>query len=83
MKVVKNYTYLGVLFSSSGFFGPVVEKCLEKVKQALVVIWQILIAGRNNDWNAAVRLFDATVKSTVLDGSGLWALSHMHEMEKI
>lgn len=73
----------GGIFSSSGSFGPVVEKSPIEEKQAMAVIWQIPIAGRNNSWNAAVRLFDAMVKLTILYVSGLWALGHMHEIEEI
>lgn len=83
LEFVRDYTYLGVVFSASGLFKLTLEKSLLKGKSALGAIWQILTAGRINNWTATLRLYSTMVASTVLYGSGMWALNHMHEVEKI
>ena len=82
LKVVKSYTYLGIIFLSTGSFKPALDHALSKGKSAIGAIWQILAISKNTSWDAASKLFEATVASTVLHGSGIWGLNHTMDIER-
>lgn len=83
LKYVGKYTYLGVVFSQSGSFKYTLENALTKGKSALSAIWHTSRVGNHINWDAARKLFEATVLSTVLDGSSIWGLNYTEEIEKI
>lgn len=83
LEVVRKYTYLGVVFSSSGSFRAALDNSISKGKIALGAIWSVLRINNIFDWVVAERLFIATVTSTLLYCSGIWGLNHTDEFEKI
>ena len=83
LKVVKRYTYLGVVFSSSGSFKIATNSAITKGQSALGVIWQILSSRNNSSWWAAKTLFNSVVTSTILYGAKIWGFNHTQEIERI
>lgn len=83
LRTVKRYTYLGITFSSSGTFNFELDRALSKGKSALGTIWHVLCNGNTLNWDAARKLFDSVVCSTVLYSAGVWGLKHVDEIEQI
>ncbi|KAL1448382.1 hypothetical protein WDU94_001910 [Cyamophila willieti] len=82
LDIVKTYTYLGVVFSSSGCFRLHMEHALSKAKIALANTRQIMVDSRMEAWESRMRLFETIVKVTLLYAGEVWALRYTDEMER-
>ena len=74
IETVTHYTYLGVIFSSSGNFTINAEYATTKGK---------LYRGKKTSWTVGIKLFDALVASTTLYSIGVWGLNSLYVIEKI
>lgn len=80
--IVKQYTYLGVPFSSSGVFYIASKHFKSKGLTALGAAWSIMTKARLEKMQDKYNLFSALVSSTVLYGAHIWGLRYMDEIEK-
>ena len=83
LKVVEEYTYLGVVFSSNGKFSSQVVEAKRKAMIAAAstrqVLGQLSCLSRKSEHS----LSEAKICSTMLYGTEFWALWHMDEVEQI
>lgn len=83
IEVVPTYTYLGVLFSSSGVFTKAAEVFRKRGTAAFSNVWKIITKGQINSWESKTRLFESIVASTSLYCSQIWALNNSDNLEKM
>ncbi|KAL1447409.1 hypothetical protein WDU94_005675 [Cyamophila willieti] len=82
LEIVKTYTYLGVVFSSSGCFRLHMDHALSKAKVALANIRKIMVDGKMESWESRIHLYETVVKVTLLYAAEVWALRYTEEIEK-
>lgn len=82
LEVTKKYTYLGVVFSSSGLFREHMEYALSKAKIALANIKSIMVNARMETWESRMVLYNSILKVTLLYAAEIWALRYSEEIEK-
>lgn len=66
LEIVNSYTYLGVLFSSSGKFKRASEAFTEKGLMATAKTREVLNRSKTDSIEARMALLNSAVKSTVL-----------------
>ena len=66
LRISNDYKQLGVLFCNTGSFNKNTEYAFSKGRSAIGATWQILSMGKNKSFDAAKKLFDSIVASTVL-----------------
>ena len=81
--IVKNYTYLGVIFSASGKFAKASQGFKENGLKAIGAIWNVLLKGRMHSWDSFLKLFEATIKPTAMYCSDIWAPRYLHTLERV
>lgn len=82
VEMVKEYTYLGITFSSSGKFYRAAKDRISKASQASAAVSQILTRARPNSLFAPTKLLDSVINS-LLYGSECWADDYLEELETI
>lgn len=82
IEVVKSFTYLRVVFSSSGLFRNHMEQALTKTKIALANVKHIMVAAKMESWKDRMQLYESVVKVTLLYAAEVWALRYVEEIEK-
>lgn len=80
---VKEYTYLGITFSSSALFMQEVKQAVKKSNIAIGNVRNILVNSRAKSWDARVTLFNSIVTNTLLYGAETWGLRYMSEIELV
>jgi hypothetical protein len=83
IECVSEYTYLGVLFSSSGLFSRAAKARKSSARAISAKIIQILKTGRSDSLVSFSKLFDACVSTSFLYCSAVWGLRHTEEIEGI
>lgn len=83
IEIVNQFTYLGVLFKSSGIFRECTEKMTLKGISALAAVWQITTRGRMSTWTEKVTLFNSIASSVALYGAHLWCLRYTDIIERV
>lgn len=82
LDIVSTYTYLGVVFSSSGRFGAHLKQATSKASKALANVRQIMVNSKMNSWDSRIHLYETIVKVTLLYAAEVWALNYCEEIEK-
>ena len=77
---VREYTYLGICFNSSGSFSDAISKLYEKSLKAMYALMQLALPDM--DIKTLLYLFDHTVKPVMLYGAEVWGSSHIKCSEK-
>lgn len=83
IQVVKSYTYLGIIFSSSGTFERAASSA---TKQGLAAVGATLTALKRTkifNLGSVNLLFNSIVKSTTLYGAGIWGWDHSQNVERV
>lgn len=83
IEIVNKYTYLGVIFSSSGVFSLAAKHFKQKGLMALGATWSVFTRSRLESIERKFHLFSSLVASTVLYGAHIWGLRHIKEIEKV
>lgn len=81
IEIVNEYTYLGVLFSSSGVFVKAAKHMKQKGIAAMSSVWNIFTAGKMSSFMSKSRLFDSLAVSVPLYASHIWGLRYVDEIE--
>ncbi|KAL1447130.1 hypothetical protein WDU94_003603, partial [Cyamophila willieti] len=82
LDIVKKYTYLGVVFSSSGLYREHMVYALSKAKLALANIKTIMINSKMESWESRMVLYNTVLKVTLLYAAEVWSLRYVEEVEK-
>lgn len=69
IEIVNEYTYLGVLFSSSGVYAKTAKSMKQRGLAALGSTWKIFTSGKISSFSSNSRLFDSLVASVPLYAS--------------
>ena len=74
IEIVKEFNYLGVVFSRTGNFNKAIKMQAEKAKKAM---YEVLKRGRTHNLSiiCQLELFDKIVKPILLYGSEIWGFS--------
>ncbi|KAL1447284.1 hypothetical protein WDU94_007617, partial [Cyamophila willieti] len=82
IEVAKTFTYLGVVFSSSGLYRIHMQQALSKAKIALANVKQIMVSAKIQTWNDRMQLYESVVKVTLLYAGEVWAIRYAEDIEK-
>jgi hypothetical protein len=77
----KEYTYLGVTFSSTGRFLAHAASAVSKGHAATAALMSILKFPRNFSLPSTKKLLTSTLLSITLYGAGIWGLTHSEQLE--
>jgi exonuclease III len=83
IEIVKEYQYLGVIFSNSCVFRKAAEFAKRKGLKAVGSMWKLFCQGRINRWETQKLLFNSLVTSTVLYSGHVWAWQYSDILEKV
>jgi hypothetical protein len=83
IEIVKEYSYLGIIFSNSCVFRKAAEHAKLKGMKALGSLWNLFTKGKINNWDTHRKLFDSIVTSIVLYSGQIWALHYEDILEKV
>jgi len=83
IELVRKYTYLGVLFSSSGKFRDAAQSFQTNGKKAIGALWNTLTKGKINAWESFLNLYESCIKPTALYCADVWGPSYLHEIERV
>ena len=83
VEIVKQYTYLGIIFTSTGNFNVAASAILKKAMSALGPLWNILWSSRCQSYQKRLRLFEALVESCLLYSVETWGFCHASLVEKL
>ena len=72
LEIVKEYTYLGVTFSSNGKFTTAISNRVNKANRAIYVLRQTLTSVGNANINPACSLFDKQIQPIIMYGCPIW-----------
>jgi len=81
IQVVKEYTYLGVIFSSNGRFQAQATSAVSKGHAASAALTPILKFPRNFSLLSTKKLLTSILLSTTLYGAGIWGHGHAEQLE--
>lgn len=81
MEAVNEYTYLGVLFTSSGLFFKTAKMMKQKGLAAMSSAWNIFTAEKISSFMSKCRIFDSLAASVPLYARchSIWGLSMGHD----
>ena len=82
IEVVKNFNYLGIIFSKTGNFNLAKKRLVDK---AVVSMYAVLKLGRKHNLSikCLLRLFDKMVKPILLYGCEIWGFGNNDVLEKV
>ena len=83
LEIVSKYTYLGVVFSSSGKFVNAAVEFKKSGCQAIGAIWKVLTKGKINEWDSFIKLYNACIKPTALYCADIWAPKYLNSLERV
>lgn len=83
LEIVNEYTYLGVLFSSSGLFRKAAESFKKKGMKAVGSLWPIIYRGEVDNWDSHSKLFNTIAATTVLYSFHVWAYHYPDIVEQV
>lgn len=81
--VVKEYIYLGVIFSNSSVFRNAAETFTNKGIAAINVTWNIVQKGKIESWSALNLLFSNIIQASCLYACPIWSLRYLDIVEKV
>ncbi len=83
IEIVKEYTYLGVPFSSSGAFRLAAQNFKKKGIQAINAVWETITRGKMVTWSNQMMMGTSVVQSVALYCSHIWAWHYMKELHTV
>lgn len=82
LEIVKQYTYLGVVFSSSGLFLKAAETMVAKANVAAAGIRALFSKTDSESPSSIRRLFETSIRPVLLYGSEIWGLEKERVIER-
>ncbi len=83
LEVVKEYKYLGVVFTSTGVFKRQAENAVQKGLAATGTVLSTIKRPRTFTLNTTTKLLNSIIHSTCLYGSEIWGMSHDTDLERV
>lgn len=83
IEIVKQYTYLGVIFSNSATFLNNVNSVYSKSNRAVSATIALIRSLNPDSWPVINKLFESLVASVVMYGAQIWSLRYLDQIEKI
>jgi len=83
IKIVNQYTYLGVTFSSSGLFSKETVLAKAKARNAIARVRGIISKDRTGNWDSNIKLYETLVNSVLLYGVETWGLRYTNKLEAL
>ena len=83
VKIVDQYTYLGVIIQNNGRFNLAADQANKKGTIATGPLWEILKKGKCANWNRRMKLFNSLVMSCLTYGAEIWGFNECHRIEKV
>ena len=82
IEVVKNFNYLGIIFSKTGNFNLAKKRLVDK---AVISMYAVLKLGRKHNLSikCLLSLFDKMVKPILLYGCEIWGFGNNYVLEKV
>ncbi|XP_028982198.1 uncharacterized protein LOC114841397 [Diachasma alloeum] len=80
--IVKKYTYLGVVFSSSALGYQAALSSTSITRIACGTASSILARTKSVDWPSKVKIYDSLVASVMLYAAPIWGLRHIDLLER-
>ncbi|CAG7835902.1 unnamed protein product [Allacma fusca] len=81
IEIVKNNTYLGIVFSSSGVFYDAMLDRSSKAKRAVGNVVQLGARASMYSWAGRCKIFDTICKNSLLYGAPIWAVKYLDYLE--
>ncbi|XP_015123392.1 uncharacterized protein LOC107045590 [Diachasma alloeum] len=83
VELVKEYTYLGIVFCSSGKFYQAAKDRISKASKASGATLNILSKAKPNSIFSTIKLLDNIIDTALLYGDECWAQEYVQELETI
>jgi hypothetical protein len=83
IQIVKEYEYLGVIFSNSCLFRNAADSAKKKGLGAVASLWNLLPTSRVNSWETHRKLFNTIVSTAVLYSAHVGAIQYPDVLEKV
>ena len=83
IEIVSEYSYLGVLFTSSGCFAKAAKQLVAKADFAATGIRALLSQADSDSSRSRSLLFKSAVQSVLLYGAEVWALRYEYIIERV
>ena len=83
LEIVNSYDYLGVYFSSSGYFKAAYNKFKISANTAMGAVTCIINSTNMTNWKDKCKLCDSLLLSVIFHCSEIWALDFLKDFEKI
>ena len=81
IEIVKNFTYLGINFTSSGLFRANWETKKSSATIGANNVIQILSKSKSDTWSTKVELFQSLCSNILVYGSENWGLRFLQEID--
>ena len=78
---VKEYEYLGIIFSESGKFRAAMTKAVSSTRNAMCSVRKIIEQIGLFDWDTVCRLLDSLSLSVLLYAAQVWAMGYLEEVD--
>lgn len=83
IKIVNEFTYLGVTFSYTCLFHKAAEQAKKKARTAIGNIHSLTIKSKLQSWEARERLYKSSINAVLLYAAEIWALRYHNQLETI
>ena len=81
LEEVTSFNYLGVCFTRRGVFEEATKQAIARGRTAAGVIKQTLAAASNRSFDAACRVYSASLLGIMLYCSPVWSIRYTHQLE--
>lgn len=83
ISITNKYTYLGVVFTSSGLFNEMAHFTANKGKQAIGSLLPIMSKAKINTWHPRIKLFESLALSVMFNCISVWGLRYLDVLERV
>lgn len=83
IEVTKEYTYLGLPFTSSGLYRTAKNTMIGKARCASGSIKNLMARTKLTAWDSRIKLYNSVVLPTLLFGAEIYSLQYTNELEKV
>lgn len=81
--VTKQFSYLGVLFSSSSLFLEMSTTTITRIKQAFGAVNSIIYQSKMTSWDARLKLYNSVIVAMLSYCVSLWGLRYEEVLERV
>lgn len=83
LQVSKEYTYLGVTFTSSSLFLKNSGNIVRRAQTAIGAVMQLLVHSKSKSWEVKMTLYNTIIINTLSYCSAIWSLRYTHILERV